>query len=214
MDSMCVQIDLSKLFLNRKLFLVWIMVVFLPFALVIIIFSAPNLFLIEGSRGTSGVGQESSFNSVKFRGDPELAVAPQPMLILPVQQTANFNSVHSLLLSDGMNTGSGLQKKSPIKQIKRSEGKCDLSKGQWVPDAKGPLYTNETCAYIQGHQNCMRNGRPDMEYLYWRWKPNGCSLPQFNATLFLELVRGKVWTFVGDSVARNQMQSLLCMLSK
>ncbi|GLJ42434.1 hypothetical protein SUGI_0879240 [Cryptomeria japonica] len=225
MDSPLHQIDISKLILNRKLFLVWILVVFLPFALVITIFSSPNLFLIEGITGISGVDQTSTFSSVIFSGGPE-NLAPQPMLVLPIQlQKADASAMHSLLLNDGMNKASSFENISQIKQIKVNDGegkasksnqsgKCNLFKGKWVHDPEGPLYTNETCAHIQGHQNCMRNGRPDKEYLYWRWKPNGCDLPRFNATLFLELVRGKVWAFVGDSVARNQMQSLLCMLSK
>ncbi|MED6168772.1 hypothetical protein PIB30_014292 [Stylosanthes scabra] len=56
-------------------------------------------------------------------------------------------------------------------------------------------------------------GRPDMEFLKWRWKPYECELPLFNATQFLELVKGKSMAFVGDSVGRNQMNSLLCLLS-
>ncbi|KAH7856239.1 hypothetical protein Vadar_034325 [Vaccinium darrowii] len=47
----------------------------------------------------------------------------------------------------------------------------------------------------------------------WRWKPDGCELPVFNPAWFLELVRGKSIAFVGDSLARNQMQSLKCLLS-
>lgn len=48
----------------------------------------------------------------------------------------------------------------------------------------------------------------------WRWKPDGCDLPIFNPYQFLEIVRDKSLAFVGDSVGRNQMQSLICMLSR
>uniref|UniRef100_M8B920 Uncharacterized protein n=1 Tax=Aegilops tauschii TaxID=37682 RepID=M8B920_AEGTA len=49
--------------------------------------------------------------------------------------------------------------------------KCDISQGEWVPDADTPPhYTNETCSYIQEHQNCMKYGRPDSEFLRWRWQ--------------------------------------------
>ncbi|CAI0451215.1 unnamed protein product [Linum tenue] len=48
----------------------------------------------------------------------------------------------------------------------------------------------------------------------WRWKPDGCELPVFNPAQFLEIVRGKSLAFVGDSVGRNQMQSLICLLSR
>ncbi|KAL3676011.1 hypothetical protein R1sor_025959 [Riccia sorocarpa] len=91
---------------------------------------------------------------------------------------------------------------------------CDLYDGDWVYDPEGPLYTNATCSYMDERQNCMRNGRPDSGYLYWKWKPRECDLPRFDSKAFLEKLRGKSVGFVGDSLARNQMESLLCMLSQ
>lgn len=35
---------------------------------------------------------------------------------------------------------------------------------------------------------------------------------RFNATKMLELIRGKRLVFVGDSINRNQWESMLCML--
>ncbi|XP_074319610.1 protein YLS7-like [Silene latifolia] len=89
---------------------------------------------------------------------------------------------------------------------------CDLFHGQWIYDPAGPLYTNNSCPVLSQSQNCQGNGRPDKEYENWRWKPFQCELPRFNATKFLELMSGKTVTFAGDSVARNQMESLLCLL--
>lgn len=91
---------------------------------------------------------------------------------------------------------------------------CDLSTGEWIPDPSGAFYTNATCHAIQEHQNCMKHGRPDTGYLHWRWKPMNCELPRFNARRFLELMRGKILAFVGDSIGRNHMQSLVCLLSQ
>ncbi|XP_044486637.1 protein trichome birefringence-like 23 [Mangifera indica] len=93
------------------------------------------------------------------------------------------------------------------------EEKCDIFTGDWIPDQSGPVYTNESCAFIEGHQNCMRNGRPDTGYLFWRWKPQNCQLPPFNAEKFLSMMRNKTWALIGDSISRNHVQSLLCMLS-
>ncbi|XP_010265350.1 PREDICTED: protein trichome birefringence-like 19 [Nelumbo nucifera] len=98
----------------------------------------------------------------------------------------------------------------PLRLIRK---KCDISSGEWIPQTQGPYYTNMTCKHIHDQQNCMLHGRPDTGYLYWRWKPGDCELPRFDARQFLDIVRGKSMAFVGDSVARNQMQSLLCMLS-
>ncbi|XP_002984022.2 protein trichome birefringence-like 25 [Selaginella moellendorffii] len=91
---------------------------------------------------------------------------------------------------------------------------CDLSKGKWIPEAAPPLYTNETCRYIQGHQNCLKNGRPDRGFLAWRWRPDECDLPRFDPALFLRVMRNKRMIFFGDSIARNHMQSLLCAISQ
>ncbi|KAL0461528.1 UNVERIFIED_CONTAM: protein trichome birefringence-like 20 [Sesamum latifolium] len=93
------------------------------------------------------------------------------------------------------------------------EEQCDMFAGEWVPNPNGPYYTNETCSAIQQHQNCIKFGRPDRGFLKWRWKPDDCELPLFDPNQFLELVRGKSIAFVGDSVARNHMQSLICLLS-
>lgn len=91
---------------------------------------------------------------------------------------------------------------------------CDLVKGSWVPDPRPPQYTNSTCNFIQGHQNCMKNGRPDTGFLYWKWKPDQCDLPRIDAQAFLTAMRNRSMAFAGDSIARNQFQSLLCLLSQ
>ncbi|XP_024990876.1 protein YLS7-like isoform X1 [Cynara cardunculus var. scolymus] len=89
---------------------------------------------------------------------------------------------------------------------------CDLYNGKWVYDSGGPLYSNNSCPVLTQMQNCQGNGRPDQEYENWRWKPTQCDLPRFDPKKFLELMRGKTLAFIGDSVARNQMESMLCIL--
>ncbi|KAK7316231.1 hypothetical protein VNO77_35093 [Canavalia gladiata] len=92
--------------------------------------------------------------------------------------------------------------------------KCDFFSGEWVPNPKAPYYTNKTCWAIHEHQNCIKYGRPDSDFMKWRWKPNECELPLFNPFQFLQIVKGKSMAFVGDSVGRNQMQSMICLLSR
>lgn len=93
-----------------------------------------------------------------------------------------------------------------------SNAGCDLYHGNWIHDPLGPLYTNNTCPVLTQMQNCQGNGRPDQDYENWRWKPFQCDLPRFDPKKFLELMRGKTLAFIGDSVARNQMESMLCIL--
>ncbi|RCV08182.1 hypothetical protein SETIT_1G305600v2 [Setaria italica] len=91
---------------------------------------------------------------------------------------------------------------------------CDVSSGEWVPDPAAPYYTNATCPFIDSRQDCMKYGKPELgSILRWRWQPHGCDLPRFDPAAFLRLVRHKSMAFVGDSVARNHMQSLMCLLS-
>lgn len=110
------------------------------------------------------------------------------------------------------NTDQTLPKENSTETIDREE-KCNIYLGEWIPSKSGPSYTNKSCSFIEDHQNCIKNGRSDMDYLYWRWKPHGCELPRFDPNRFLQLMRNKSWAFIGDSISRNHVQSLLCMLS-
>lgn len=89
---------------------------------------------------------------------------------------------------------------------------CALWKGRWVFDESYPLYTNQSCPFIDEGFDCGGNGRLDKDYMKWRWQPQDCDIPRFNASRMLELIRGKRLVFVGDSINRNQWESMLCLL--
>uniref|UniRef100_A0ACD6ANV2 Uncharacterized protein n=1 Tax=Avena sativa TaxID=4498 RepID=A0ACD6ANV2_AVESA len=93
------------------------------------------------------------------------------------------------------------------------EEKCDITRGKWVREPNGPVYTNLSCPMLPDFKNCQKFGK-DPGHLYWRWQPDGCELPRFAPERFLDVVRGKRLAFIGDSLARNQMDSLLCLLSQ
>ncbi|XP_052160287.1 xyloglucan O-acetyltransferase 3-like [Oryza glaberrima] len=95
----------------------------------------------------------------------------------------------------------------------RAMAECDVSRGRWVREPRGPSYTNVTCSTVADYVNCQKFGK-DPGYLYWRWRPDGCELPRFSPATFLAAVRGKRLAFIGDSLARNHMESLLCLLSQ
>ncbi|KAK4834402.1 hypothetical protein QYF36_021954 [Acer negundo] len=92
---------------------------------------------------------------------------------------------------------------------------CDYSYGRWVRDESYPLQSyNENCPFIDPGFRCRQNGRKDGDYLKWRWQPHGCDLPRFNARDLLERSRNGRIVFAGDSIGRNQWESLICMLAE
>ncbi|XP_071687784.1 protein PMR5-like [Rutidosis leptorrhynchoides] len=97
----------------------------------------------------------------------------------------------------------------PIRQSNLT--KCALFMGSWVHDESYPVYQASSCPIIDPEFNCQMYGRPDSDYLKYRWKPANCELPRFNGLEFLRKMKGKTIMFVGDSLGRNQWESLICM---
>lgn len=119
---------------------------------------------------------------------------------------------------------------------------CNIFSGGWVSDDSYPLYQYSSCPAIDPTFNCQRFGRPDSGYQRYRWRPTSCELPRcgfpssssvrcfvtvgswvaskngvfvcrFDALYFLSSLRGKTILFVGDSLSRDQWESLLCLLT-
>ncbi|CAI9118574.1 OLC1v1020162C1 [Oldenlandia corymbosa var. corymbosa] len=91
--------------------------------------------------------------------------------------------------------------------------RCNVFEGDWVWDDSYPLYQSKDCSLLDEGFRCSENGRPDSFYTKWRWQPKDCELPRFDAKIMLEKLRNKRLVFAGDSIGRNQWESLLCMLS-
>ncbi|KAL2652710.1 hypothetical protein R1flu_020838 [Riccia fluitans] len=96
--------------------------------------------------------------------------------------------------------------------LRQNPDGCDLFTGHWVADPLGPMYAYNSCRVLSQPQNCQDNGRPDNNYQFYKWKPQGCEIPRLDPIAFLKVMEGKTMGFVGDSLARNQYESLLCIL--
>ncbi|CAN6863890.1 unnamed protein product [Brassica oleracea] len=97
--------------------------------------------------------------------------------------------------------------------LDESGNACDVFHGRWVWDEAYPLYQSKDCSFLDEGFRCTEFGRLDVFYTKWRWQPTHCDLPRFDAKLMLEKLRNKRLVFVGDSIGRNQWESLICMLS-
>ncbi|KAJ0111254.1 hypothetical protein Patl1_02416 [Pistacia atlantica] len=102
-------------------------------------------------------------------------------------------------------------KKKPV-EIKKEE--CNIFDGEWIYNPKeSPLYNGHQCPFLSDQVSCQRNGQPEIDYQKWSWEGKGlCQIPRFNATDMLKRLKGKRVIIVGDSLNRNQWESLACLL--
>ncbi|KAL2939796.1 Protein trichome birefringence-like 16 [Bienertia sinuspersici] len=91
---------------------------------------------------------------------------------------------------------------------------CDYSKGRWVEDDLRPFYSGGRCLqWLSEMWACRLTDRTDFSYEKFRWQPKDCEMEEFSGKKFLRRMRNKTLAFIGDSLGRQQFQSLMCMVS-
>ncbi|KAL1363966.1 hypothetical protein AAHE18_03G184400 [Arachis hypogaea] len=91
---------------------------------------------------------------------------------------------------------------------------CNYAKGKWVIDNHRPLYSGFGCKrWLSGSWACRLTQRTDFAYENLRWQPKDCELEEFQRSKFLTRMQHKTLAFVGDSLGRQQFQSLMCMIT-
>jgi hypothetical protein len=91
---------------------------------------------------------------------------------------------------------------------------CNYGKGKWVMDENRPLYSGSACKqWLSGMWACRLTQRIDFAYEKLRWQPKDCQIDGFTGSKFLARMRHKTLAFIGDSLGRQQFQSLMCMIT-
>ncbi|KAF9609721.1 hypothetical protein IFM89_018169 [Coptis chinensis] len=91
---------------------------------------------------------------------------------------------------------------------------CNYAKGRWVADSRRPLYSGFGCKqWLSEMWACRLTQRTDFSYETFKWQPENCRMPEFEKTTFLRRMQDKTIAFVGDSLGRQQFQSLICMVT-
>ena len=126
--------------------------------------------VVEDDKGIPHADAPSPAMPWLLNNNPELRFtygeSPAPS-IQGIEIPASIDSSSSSTLSDTNRSSSSSSKK------------CDISVGRWVEDGENyPLYPPDSCPFVDEAFDCQRNGRPDAEYLKWRWEPQDCHIPR------------------------------------
>jgi len=91
---------------------------------------------------------------------------------------------------------------------------CDYTEGKWVQDSRRPIYSGKMCKrWLSEMWACRLTERPDFSYEKYRWQPDNCVMPDFEGQEFLIRMQSKTLAFVGDSLGRQQFQSMMCLIT-
>lgn len=142
-------------------------------------------------------------NSPKYPSHPPLSLSfPEPfvftlfcvsspldsaMALLPSKSTPLFSLLFlvtlqchvasSALLLSLKHHQNSIHHQRPM--IHANQSNCALFVGTWVRDDTYPLYQPSSCPMIDPQFNCKMYGRPDSDYLKYRWRPLNCELPRY-----------------------------------
>ncbi|WOL20129.1 protein trichome birefringence-like 14 isoform X2 [Canna indica] len=101
-----------------------------------------------------------------------------------------------------------------LKETPFGDEDCNYAKGKWVADTRRPFYSGSACKqWLSPMWACRLMQRTDFFYEDYRWQPQSCEMPEFSRNSFFKKMQNKTIAFVGDSLGRQQFQSLMCMVS-
>ncbi|XVF61038.1 hypothetical protein PTKIN_Ptkin08bG0096300 [Pterospermum kingtungense] len=99
-------------------------------------------------------------------------------------------------------------------ELSSENADCNYAKGRWVADSRRPFYSGFGCKrWLSGMWACRLTQRTDFSFEGYRWQPKNCKISEFERSAFLRSMQDKTIAFVGDSLGRQQFQSMMCMAS-
>lgn len=94
-------------------------------------------------------------------------------------EEGSHENIHHLEMQAICNGTDGGNSSRSIAKKMKSNSHCNWFQGTWVFDDSYPLYDSISCPFIRKVFHCIRFGRPDRQYLKYRWQPHGCELPKY-----------------------------------
>ncbi|KAJ6381995.1 hypothetical protein OIU77_030613 [Salix suchowensis] len=144
----------------------------------------------------------------------EAEVRPDQKIETNLKTDVQITEFASPELSENTNSSTGKKQYNENVTMHMDDQGCNYGKGKWVLDNSRPLYSGFHCNPWLSHMwACRLMQRKDFAYEKLRWQPKNCQMEDFEVSKFLERMRDKTLAFVGDSLGRQQFQSLMCMLT-
>lgn len=174
-------------------FTIFSSIIFLSSFTIWVIKSSPSSLNVGGLKNSNNVQAFTGFVTRNSTGDEIPALIETHLGNFTVMQE---NAAHERVINKDRKIFGGLVRNIEVTDRERKEAKkmedkirkkieqktekgCDLTKGSWVFDASYPLYTQDSCSFIDEGFDCVGNGRLNTNFSKWRWQPQGCDLPRY-----------------------------------
>ncbi|KAK4741326.1 hypothetical protein SAY87_024914 [Trapa incisa] len=168
---------------------------------------AQDQFLLSSSEFTSELPEEFSL-PVKEWSEEHNSDYIRPDKYAKVAQDEDITFRNSTLTSFTDEESDGHSRISSEVKV------CNYAKGNWIQSNRTPLYSGQGCKqWLSEMWACRLTQRTDFSYEGFKWQPNDCEMPDFDRHAFMKRMQDKTIAFVGDSLGRQQFQSLMCMVT-